>query len=64
MMRQWVLNHDMRFRCGCSSLGLSTGALVQVVQVDKSTSKVLIKFSDRDIDWYPESILKNFQQIA
>lgn len=64
MVGQWSLSYDMRFRCGSSCFGLSCGALVQVVQVDKSTGKVLIKFSDRDIDWYHESILENFEQIA
>lgn len=63
MTEQYKLKEKMQFRCGVSSFELSQGAIVHVIQKDYGANKVLISFGGRDIDWYSDSILNNFEKV-
>ena len=58
---RYKLKEDDRFVCGSTSFGLSAEAVVEVVQTDPSTRKVLIDFGGRMVDWFHESILTKFE---
>lgn len=55
---------DCRFRVGVSSIGISEGVVVKVIQVDTEYSKVLVDFGGGDSDWIGfHSLTKNFEAL-
>ena len=53
---------DLRLRFAISSVGISKGCVVSVMQVDNTHKKVLIKIG-RDIDWFHFSTLNSFIKV-
>lgn len=63
MIGTYKLKRERGFRCGVSCFTLPEGATVNVDQVDKSRGKVLIHFGGRDVDWFSDLILNDFEKV-
>ena len=60
---KYKLKEDINVRCGYSSFLMTRDSVVSVKQEDEISSKVLIHWGGRDVDWYPTSILKKMEKI-
>lgn len=63
MIGKYKLKNEKSFRCGVSVFTLPAGSVVEVAQTDKSHGKILIKFSDRETDWYPDTYLGHLEKV-
>lgn len=63
MIGKYKLKNEKSFRCGVSVFTLSAGSIVEVTQTDKEYLKILIKFSDRETDWYPDTYLWYLERV-
>lgn len=63
MIGKYKLKNEKLFRCGVSAFTLPAGSVVEITQTDKEHRKILIKFGEREKDWYPDTYLGYLEKV-